>query len=113
MRSKKRIAVLPRIERRGPTCGEEDRIDYTQETEDGPQIRFDEIEGGHLRLRIIVTTRRNDERRFLSNEQSLRTSGAIGKGLAHTGDLIDSQLQHRGHAKVMHRDAYDVFVGPL
>src|ERR1700733_5379290 len=80
VRRKKRIAILPLIECRSPPCRQESRILHTKEAKDRPQIRLDKVERGHLRLRIIYTASRDDERRLLACEQSLRYSIPIGKG---------------------------------
>src|ERR1700722_16585066 len=110
MRSKKRIPVLPVVERRGSTCCEESRVCHTEEAKDRPQIGLDKVERGHLRLRIIDPAGRDEERRLFAREQSFRRSIRIGKNLAHARNLVDPELQHRGHTEVMHWHAEYVLI---
>src|SRR5579872_74298 len=109
MRRQKRVAVLPVVECRGSSCREESRISHTEEAKDRPQIGLDKVERGHLRLRIIDPAGRDDECRFFAREQPLRLSIRIGKSPAHARDLVDPELQNRGHTEIMHRHAPNTY----
>ena len=113
MRREKRVAVLPLVQHAGSTCGEEGRIRHAEEAEDGSQVRLYKIERRHLRLGIVDAAGRDDESRLLADDQALRLSVRIGKGLADTRNLVDPELEHRGHSEVMHRHAEDVLIGLL
>src|ERR1700744_3562214 len=113
MRREERVAVLAVDECRGTTCREESHILHAEEAKDRPQVGLDEVERCHLRLRIIIAAGRDNERGFLARDQAFGRSVRIGKGLADSRNLVDPELQHRGHTEVMHRDAEYVLIGLL
>jgi len=86
---KKRVPVTPLVQRTGSPCGEEGRVRHAKKTKHGPQIRLHEIELGHLRLGVVDPSRCDDEGRLLADNQALRPSVPVGKGPAHTRDLVD------------------------
>ena len=72
MRCKKRVPVLPLVQHARPACGKEGRVRHAKKTKYGPQIRFHEIERGHLRLGVVDAAGCDDESRLLADNQALR-----------------------------------------
>src|SRR5579872_1751020 len=107
---KKCVPVLPLVQRAGSPCGKESRVRHAKKTKYGPQIRLHEIERGHPRLGVVDPTRCDDEGCLLAGDQALRPLLTVGKGPADTRNLVDPQLEHGGHTKVMHWHSDDVFI---
>src|SRR5271155_3050178 len=110
---KKRVPVMPLVQRAGPPCGEEGRVRHAKKTKYGPQIWLHEIERGHLRLGVVDPAGCDDEGRLLANDQALRPFFPIGKAPADSRNLVDPQLEHGRHTEVMHWHSDDVLIGLL
>lgn len=99
------------VQRHCSTRRDEDDIRHAEEAEQRPQIRLHKIERRHLRLGIVDTAGSDDERCLLADDQALRGSVRIGERPFDTRNLVDPELEHRGHPEVMHRDAEYVLIG--
>src|SRR3984957_13738113 len=86
MRRNKRVPVLPLVQHGGSPGGEEGCIGDAKKTKYGSQIRFHEIERGHLCLGVVDPAGCDDEGRLLADNQALRPSLPVGKVCAYLAD---------------------------
>src|SRR5246500_2553251 len=96
-----------------PPRGEEGRVRHAKKTKYGSQIRLHEIERGHPRLGVVDPTGCDDESCLLAGDQALQPFLTVGKGPAHSRNLVNPELENRRHAKVVHWHSDDVLIGLL